>query len=70
MEHESDCDTNCNWGTRYSLQIMVPWLENLEIRERVETIQTTALLNSARLQRKGHRDLKRLAVTQTSVERN
>ena len=40
-------------------------LENLEIRGRVETIQTTTLSRSARILRS---DLRRLAVTQTPVK--
>ena len=47
MERESDGATNCNWFTRYSHQSITGGLEELEIRARVETIQTTALLRSA-----------------------
>ena len=47
------------------------WLYNmwdLEIRERVKTIQTTALLRSARILKSVHKSLRRLAVTPTPVE--
>ena len=49
MEHESDGDTNCGWDVRYSYQKIVkePW--DFEIREKVEAIQTRALLRSARI---------------------
>ena len=42
-------------------------LEDLEVGERVETIQTTALLRTAIILRTP-RDLRRLAVTQTPVK--
>ena len=44
---------------------LIKGLEDLEIREQVETIQTTTLLRSARILR---RDLRRLVVTQTPVK--
>ena len=40
-------------------------LEDLEVGEGVETIQTTALLKTARNTEKSPGDLRRLAVTQT-----
>ena len=40
-------------------------LEDLEVADRVETIQTTALLKTARILK---RDLRRLAVTQSPVK--
>ena len=43
-EHESDDDTNCNWCSCYNHQRI--GRGDLEIRGRVETIQTTALLRS------------------------
>ena len=52
LEHERDGDTNCNWHARYSHQRFVQELEDLEIRARVEIIQTTALLRSARILRR------------------
>ena len=43
-------------------------LEDMEIRGRVETIQTTTLLKMVRILRKSPGDLRRLAVTQTPVK--
>ena len=43
-------------------------LEDLEVGGRVETIQTTALLRTARILRRSPGDLRRLAVTQTPVK--
>ena len=40
MEHESDGVTNSNWYARYSHQKMV---KGMEIKEQVDTIETTAL---------------------------
>ena len=48
MEHEGDDDTNCNWRAWKDPQSF----EELEIRGRVKTIQTTALLRSARILRR------------------
>ena len=45
---------------------LVQGLEDLEIRGRVETIQTTALLRSGRILRRSPGDLRRLAVAQTN----
>ena len=44
VEHESDGDTNCT-----VTKGLVQGLEDLEIRGRVETIQTTALLRLDRI---------------------
>ena len=51
VEHESDGYTNSNWCSWYSYYIiwLVKELEYLEIRGRVETTQTTALLRSTRI---------------------
>ena len=38
MEHESDGDTNCGWGTWDNLKGLVKGLEDLEINGHVETI--------------------------------
>ena len=43
-------------------------LEDLEVGERVETIQTTALLRTARILRRVLETCQRLAVTQTPVK--
>ena len=49
MEHEGDCDTNCNWYTWNDHYGLVWGLEKLEIGGRAETIEITALLRSARI---------------------
>ena len=48
-EQESDADIYCDWYTRHGHQMINTGTE--EIRGRVETIQTTALLRSTRIQR-------------------
>ena len=45
-------------------------LEELKIGGRAETIQSTAMQRSARIQRKSLGDLRRLAVTLTSKKNN
>ena len=54
MEHESDGDTSTNWLTRYSHQRIDKGTGGLgeKTRKKVETIQTTALLRSARILRR------------------
>ena len=53
MEYESDSDNTRYIDPMIALGTLTQWLvqkqEDLEIRERVETIQTTALLRSARI---------------------
>ena len=48
---------------------LIKELVDLEIRERVKTIQTTALLRSARILRRVLRDLRRFDVTLTQGEK-
>ena len=50
MEHEGDNYTNCDWYFWY--QKIIKGLENLKVGGRVETIQTTALLRTARILRR------------------
>ena len=52
VEHESHGYTNCRRCSWYSHQRFGKELEDLEIRGRVETIQTRALLRSARILRR------------------
>ena len=52
MKHESDGDTNCNWCAWYSHQRFGTGTGGLGNKGRVETIQTTALLKSARILRR------------------
>ena len=70
MEHQGVGDTSCNWWTRNNPQRNVKGLEDSEIRELVKTIQTTALIRSARILRSALEtwDLKKLAVIQTPEE--
>ena len=49
-EHEGDCDINCNMCTWDITKGLIKRLEDLEIREQIEIILTTAL-RSARVQR-------------------
>ena len=43
MEHESDRNTNSSLGIRYCFQKIDKGFGELEIRERVKTVQSTAL---------------------------
>ena len=52
MEDEDDSDTSCNWWVRNIAKGLLKGLEDLEISARVETIQTTAILRSARIPRR------------------
>ena len=47
---------------------LLKWQEDLEVGNRVETIQITALLRTARILRKSPKDLGRLAITKTLVK--
>ena len=50
MEHKSDGYTNCNWCSWYSHQRISTWTGGLGKKTgRVKTVQTTALLRSARI---------------------
>ena len=51
MKHEGGGDSNCNCRARYFHQ-KVQGLDDLEIKGRVDTIQTTALLRSDRILRR------------------
>ena len=48
MEHESDCDKSCYRRAGTVTKELVQRLEDLEIRGRVEIIQTKAVLKSTR----------------------
>ena len=49
IKHESDGDTNCNLYTQCSIKGLVRGLKDLEIRGRVDNIQTTACVRLARI---------------------
>ena len=53
LSNEGDGDTSCSRCTWTIPKILVKGLEDLEIRGKVETIQTTALLRPARILRIG-----------------
>ena len=53
MEHEGDNYTNCDWCLWHGeIKDYERGLEDLEVGDRVETIQTTALLKTARMLRR------------------
>ena len=52
MKHESEGDTNCNSCAQYSHERIDKGTGGVEIRGRGKTIQTTALLKSARILRR------------------
>ena len=52
VEHESDFYTNYNWCSWNSNKGLIKGLEELEIKRRMETIQTTSFLTSARILRR------------------
>ena len=52
MEHEVDNYTNCDWCFGTVTKGLLKVLEDLEVGGRMETIQTTALLRTARILRK------------------
>ena len=52
MEHEDFGDTSNGWCTQKNTNRLVKGLEAVEIRGQLETIQTTALLRSARILRR------------------
>ena len=68
VEYESNGDTNCNSITWSGFQVLEKGLEEFEIGGRIETIQTTALLRSARNTEKSSGDLRRFAVPQPLVK--
>ena len=51
-QHEIEGYTNCYWHAGAITRALVQTLEDLEIRGREETIQTTGLLKSARILRR------------------
>ena len=67
MEHAGDRDINRSWSTWNCSQRLERGSKNMEIAEKIETIQTAALLRSGRIL-KGPGGLKRLAVTLTLVK--
>ena len=52
MEQEGDNDTDCNWRTWKDSQSLGKNLKKLEIRGRIETIETAKLMILTRIPRK------------------
>ena len=52
MEHEGDNYTNCDFAFSTVTKELIKGLEDLEVGGRVETIQATALLRTARILRR------------------
>ena len=52
MAHEGYDKTNCNWCDHNDLQRLRKGLKELEIRRQEETVQTIALLTSAKILRR------------------
>ena len=52
VKHESHGDTDCNWCSWYSHQWISTKTRGLRNKNRVDTIQTTVLLSSARILRR------------------
>ena len=68
MEHESDGDTNCNWGTRYSHQRIGTGTGRLEKKRKIRDHPNYSIVEINQNTKESPGDLKRLAVIQTSVE--
>ena len=68
VEHKSDDYTNCNWCSWFSHQRIETRTGGLGKTGRMETIQTTALLSSARILRIVLETWGKLAVTQIPAE--
>ena len=52
MEHEGAIYTNCDWCFWHITKGIIKGPEDLEVDGRVETIQTTELLRTARILRR------------------
>ena len=52
VKHEGDSDTSFIWSPWNNLNNMEKKLEELKIRGRIETVQTTTLLKLARILRR------------------
>ena len=67
MEHESDGDTNCNWRTRCSHQMIGTRSGGLVDNRTNEDHPNYSLIKIGQNTEKSPGDLNRLAVTQTPV---
>ena len=67
MEHDSDCDTNCNWFTRYIYQRISTETGGLEDKRTSGNHQYDSIIEIGQNTKKSTGDLRRLAVTQIPV---
>ena len=67
MEHESDCDTNCNWCVLYSHQRTGTGTGIFGNKRRNGDLPNNSIVEIAQNTKKSPRDLRRLAVTQTPM---
>ena len=68
MEHENDSDTNCNWYTRYSHQMIDVRTGGLRNNGTNRDHPNYSIVQIGLNTEKSPGDLRRLAVTQTSVK--
>ena len=70
MEHESDGDTNCNWYARYIHQRTDKGTGRLGNKRTSRDHPNDSIIKIGQHTKKSPGDLRRLAVTQTSMENN
>ena len=66
MEHESDNYINCDWYFWYSYQMIIKGTEGLGNKRTSGDHPNYYIIKNGQKTGKSHRDLRRLAVTQTS----
>ena len=70
LEHESDGDTNCNWHARYTHQTIGTGTGGLGHRRTSEDHINNSIVRIDQNTEKSPGDLRRLAVTQTPMEKH
>ena len=70
MEHESDGDTNCNWGSLYNHQRIGAWTRGLGNKRASGDHPKYGIVKINQNAEKSPGELRRLAVTQTPVRNN
>ena len=68
MEHEGDCDTDCNWCTRYSHQRIDKRIRGLANKRTSRDHLNYGIVEIKQNTEKSPGELKRLAVSQTPVK--
>ena len=68
MEHDSDCDTNCNCWAPYSHQSIFKWTGRLGNKRTRGDHPSYNIIEIGQNTKKSPEDLRRLAVTMTPVE--